>query len=457
MASISSLGVGSGLDLSGLLEQLRDAERQKLQPITAQQTQEKARISAYGRLQSGLDKLQEAVATLNGGTLFQGLSANVLGEGMTATTSAEASPGRYEVAVTHTARAGSLASTGVADLETTQIAADAIDPKLTVTFGDDTTKDIALTPGATLEEIRDAVNADAEAGVDASIIFDGTDHRLVLSSRESGADAGVKDMAFSGLAGGVTLAGDPDTHQPGRDALLDINGIAITSATNTVEGAIQGVTLTLDPSASGKTMSLVVERDRESVKEAVTAFVDAYNELKSTLGRLTKVTGDADTAGELVGDRTVRSIESRLSRSLTEPVLGGELEILSAVGISLNEKGRLELDEGKLDDAIASNPLGVADFFAGADKESGLAGRLQTSLGLMLDHDGMVPRAIDSSEARKDRLGERYERMELSIERTIERYRKKFSQLDGMLAQMNAMSAYLGQQFDMLAQMTQKK
>lgn len=450
MASISSLGVGSGLDLSGLLDQLRSAERQKLQPITAQKTQEQGKISAYGRLQSGLSKLQDAVANLNDGGLYQSLSASVQGEGMTATTTEEASPGRYEVAVTHTARAGSLASMGVADLETTQIAADAIDPKLTVTFGNDTTKDIALTPGATLEEIRDAVNADADAGVDASIIFDGTDHRLVLSSRESGADAGVKDMAFSGLEGGVTLAGDPDTHQAGRDALLDINGIEITSTTNTVEGAIQGVTLTLDPSASGETMSLVVERDRESVKEAVTAFVDAYNEMKSTVGRMTNVTGDAETAGELVGDRTVRNVESQLSRNLVDTVAGGDITMMSQLGISLQANGRLEMDADKLDEVMADNPQALVDFFAGDSEEAGMAGRLEGTLGRMLGDDGTVQSAISSSEVQVSSLERRYDRTEQSIERTIDRYRKQFSQLDGLIAQMNSVSSYLGQQLTML-------
>lgn len=447
MASISSLGVGSGLDLSGLLDQLRSAERQKLQPITSQVSEEKAKISAYGRLQSGLSEFRDTVSKLNDGSLYQGLSASVLGEGMTATTDEAASPGRYEVAVTQTARAGSLASTGETDTTTPLTGANAT---LDLTFGDGTPKSIDLAEGASLEDIRDTVNGDPDAGVDASIIFDGTDHRLVLSSRESGDAAGVADMSFTNLAGGVTLSGDTDTLQAGRDAKIDINGITVTSPTNTVEGAIEGVTLELDPTSTGETMSLVVERNSESVKEAVTAFVDTYNKLKSTMGRMTAATGDASTAGELAGDRTARNIGTDLSRDLVDPVGEGELTMMSQLGISLKADGRLELDSGKLDEAMANNPEAVSEFFAGASEEAGMAGRLDESLGRMIGDDGSVESAISSAETQVSSLENRYGRMEESIESTISRYRQQFSQLDGMIAQMNSTSAYLTQQLSAL-------
>ncbi|MBB3140383.1 flagellar filament capping protein FliD [Halomonas organivorans] len=449
MASISSLGVGSGLDLSGLLDQLRSAERQKLEPITSQKTEEQAKISAFGRLQSGLSEFRDTVTSLNDDSLYHGLSATVLGEGMTATTSEEASAGRYEITVDQTARAGSLASTRVSDLEAPLTGANAT---LDLTFGDGSTStSIDLAENATLEDIRDAINDDPDIGVDASIINDGTGHRLVLSSRESGADAGVASMSFTNLAGGVTLGEDSATYQEGLDAELDINGIAITSATNSVEGAIQGVTLELDPSSSGETLSLVVEQDDASVKEAVTAFVDTYNKLKSTVGRMTEATGDASTAGELVGDRTVRNAESSLSRALVDPVSGGDFTMMSQLGISLQADGRLELDESKLDEALAENPEAVSEFFAGASEEGGMAGRLDEALGQMLGDDGSIESAISGAEAQVSRLDERYTRTEESVERTVERYRNQFSQLDSMVAQMNATSAYLTQQLSTLS------
>lgn len=448
MASIASLGVGSGLDLSGLLDQLRSAERQKLEPITDRKADEQARISAYGRLQSGLSEFRDTVARLNDDALYQGLSATVLGDGLTASTSEAASPGRYEITVNQTARAGSLASTRVDSLDDPLTGANA---SLDLSFGDGSTASIALAEGATLEEIRDTINADDQAGVDASIINDGAGNRLVLSSRENGADAGIAGMTFTNLAGGVTLGEDAGTHQAGLDAELDINGIAITSSTNTVEGAIQGVTLALDPVSSGETLSLVVEQDGESVKEAVTAFVDTYNKLKSTVGRMTEASGDAASAGELVGDRTVRNAESSLSRALVDPVNGGDITMMAQLGISLQADGRLELDSAKLDEAMTENPQALGQFFAGDTEEAGMAGRLQQTLDRLLGDDGSIESALSSAETRVSSLENRYSRVEESIERTVERYRKQFGQLDGMVAQMNATSAYLTQQLSTLS------
>lgn len=451
--AISALGVGSGLDLNGLLDQLRSAERQKLQPIVEQRTQEQAKISAYGRLQTGLDKFQDAVSKLNGASFYQSMTTEVLGDGVNAIAGEDAVAGRYEVSVTQVAKAGSLASTRIDNLDDPLTDAGAA---IDLTFGDGSTHSVALAEGSTLADIRDAINDDPDAGVTASIINDGTGNRLVLNSKESGADAGITNMAFTGLSGGVTLDEDAATHQAGRDASLEINGIAITSTSNSVEGAIQGVTLELDASAEGKTATVVIEQDSEALKEAVQEFVSAYNEMKSTIGRMTAVTGDPETAGELVGDRTVRTIQSRLSRDLGDLVAGGDIELFSQLGISLTPEGRLELDEAKLDEVIATNPQGLADFFAGDSEEAGMAGRLGATLDQVLDSEGILKRTIDSSEGRVERLEDRYQRTEESVERTVERYRTQFGQLDAMISRMNSTSAYLDQQFDMLSAMSKK-
>lgn len=447
MASISSLGIGSGLDLNGLLDQLRSAERKQLEPLTRQVAQQEAKISAYGRLKSGVDKLQDAAAALNDSALYQKLSASVQGDELSASVSESASPGSYDIAVTSIATAGSLATTRVDSLEDSLTDAGAT---LDLDFGDGSTYSVNLDAASTLEGIRDTINADADAGVDASIINDGTGYRLVLSSRDTGADAGITGMIFNGLSAGVTLGEDTATARLGKDAELDINGITITSATNTVEEAIQGVTLTLSPEAEGNTLSLTVSQDKEAAKEAISKWVSAYNELQSTIGRMIKPGTDDTSAGELIGDRTVRSLESRMVRDLTSSVPGGDFSLLTDLGISLNEKGRLEIDDETLDAAIADSPQGVAAFFAADSEEAGMAGTFNATLERMLDDNGLISNAIEGAESRVDSLDERYSRMEQSVERTIERYRVQFGQLDSMIANMNQTSSYLMQQFDSL-------
>ncbi|QFU00145.1 Flagellar hook-associated protein 2 [Halomonas sp. THAF5a] len=454
MASISSLGIGSGLDLNGLLDQLRSAEREKLAPLTAQKSQEQAKISAYGRLQSGLDKFQDAVAALNDPALFEGLSAKVQGDGLSATAGAEASPGRYEVSVNRTATAGTLATTAATSRDEELFASAA---SLTLEFGatydadgnfDETAPalsslNIDIAAGSSLEDVRDAINANEEAGVDASIVNDGSGYRLALSSRETGAKASVVGLSFDS----GPLSEDTATLRPGNDAELGINGITVTSPTNTVEGAIQGVTLELDPSSTGETLSLEVSRDTDGLKKAVEKMVSSYNELQSTIGRMTAYGGEDNTSGELIGDRTVRNIESDMTRDLTSSVAGGEVSLMSQLGVSLNEKGRLELDEDKLDEIVAANPEQLADFFAGADEAGGLAGRMDATLGRFLGEDGLIASAIEGSESQVESLDRRYVRMEQSVDRTVERYRAQFGQLDAMIANMNQTSSYLSQQF----------
>ncbi|MFB9146833.1 flagellar filament capping protein FliD [Halomonas alkalicola] len=459
MSTITALGVGSGLDLSGLLDQLRDAERGKLAPLQAQKEQQQAKISAFGQLQSSLTKFQDSVAKLNDASLFQSLSANVRGDAFTATTSKAAQPGSYNVEVAQLATAGTLATTAATTRDGELFtAADTLTLNFGATFDADGELDDSAAPlrsveiqieaGWSLEDLRDAINADEKAGVSASIVNDGNGYRLALASKETGADASLTGLTF----GSATLEADADTLRAGRDASINVNGISITSATNKVEGAIQGVTLNLEQTTeAGQPMTLRVEQDTLKAREAVQGFVKAFNELKGTIGKLTSFNAETGQAGELNGDSAVRTIEARLRGVLSGGVGEGELRTLSQAGITLQRDGTLKLDDAKLNELTSGNMAALGEFFAGADSKGGLAGQLNTTLGQLLDGNGIVKRSISGAESRVKSIGERYARMEVSIERTIDRYRVQFGQLDSMIAQMNQTSAYLTQQFDMLA------
>src|SRR5690554_807866 len=459
MASISALGVGSGLDLTGLLDQLRDAERGKLAPLTAQKTQQQAKISAYGQLQSALTTFQDSVAKLNEASLYQSLSANVRGDAFSATTSEAAQPGTYNVEVSQLATAGTLATTATSISRDKTLFTEA--DTLTLKFGavydengelknDEPLDEVKITieEGWSLEDLRDAINANEEAGVMASIVNDGNGYRLALSSKETGAKASLVGMEF---AESSPLTADLDTLRGGHDANLTVNGIAITSPSNSVEGAIQGVTLNLEETTeAGQPTTLRVEQDTLKVREAVQDFVKAFNDLKGTIGTLTAYNAETGLAGELNGDSTVRTIESRLRSALSGGVAEGELRMLNQVGITLQRDGTLELDDDRLNELVRDDMAALGEFFAGADSKGGLAGSLTTTLDQLLGGEGIVKRSIDGAETRIKSLNERYERMEVSIERNIQRYRAQFSQLDVMVAQMNSMSDYLGQQFEMM-------
>lgn len=467
MASITSLGVGSGLDLTGLLSELRGAENQKLVPITQQKADQNAKISGYGQLKSAMEQFQTSVNKLNDPKLFQSLSTEIRGgTAIKATASSEAVAGRYDVEVTQLARAGSLASSSIQGDDALTKELTGANSSLTLTFGNDSeenpvTRTISLTEGSSLSEIRDQINGfDFEDGpkVSASIVNDGTGYRLALNSTSSGEKSSINDMSFSGIAGDE-LAADADTAYEGRNAELKVNGIAITSETNSVKGAIAGVTLNIEKvTEEGSPNTVVVARNTLAVREAIEGFVKGYNELKTRIGELTAFNGGGDAVGDLIGDRAVRTIESQLRSALAGNVPGGDITRLADLGIELKKDGTLELDSTKMSDAVANNQDAVAAFFAGDSDETGMGGQVNETLDRMLSDNGALGSANRSAEASVVALDSRLERTQTSIDRTIERYRTQFTQLDVMMSQMNATSGYLTQQLDMInAQMTSRK
>lgn len=439
MGAISSLGIGSGLDLNGLLGQLEEAEQEKLIPIEQQAETEQTKISAYGQLQGALSDFQSSASALSDSSLYESLSTNTSGEAVSAAADETAMPGSYNVTVDTLATRGTLASEGVA--EGTRTTAD---QDMTFAFGDGSETSVAIAADSSLEDIRDAINADENVGVNATIINDGTDNRLALSSRETGADASISNFGFDGDA--PFAADTANTLQDGTDAALNVNGVEITSATNQVEGAVQGVTLNLQ---SEGTSTVAVEQDTRSVREAVTSFVDGYNAFKSSTSELTAFDEETGEAGPLNGDSAVRTAESRLRGVLSGGVAseGDGFSMLSQVGISLEVDGTLSLDEDKLNDVVANDQQALSDFFAGTENNPGIASQVDASIEQLLGSSGAVQGAISSSENSVESLTNRYASMEQSIGQTIERYRTQFGQLDGMIAEMNQTSSYLTEQF----------
>lgn len=462
MAAISSLGVGSGLDLSGLLDQLEKAERMKLDPITTQKKTQQTKLSSYGRLKSSLTSLQAAAKTLNDSKTFQGVTSNISGSGATAAAKSDAVVGRYAIEVGTLAKAQSLATTGVADRTV-----DLGEGRLTISVGSGPaakTTNIDLAANASsLEDVRDAINK-ANGGVSASIVNDGgaTPHRLVLTSTATG-KASEMTVSFTPAVGaeGGQLAGllGYDAALPAEDnsmtqtvaaanATLQVNGIDITSQSNVVEGAVQGVTLSLSEPNSSQV--LTVERDNAAIKSAVTGFVTAYNSLQGTIASLTSYNADTQVAGDLLGDATLRSAQSQLRNVLTGTLGEGALTRLADIGIELELKGTLKLDNAKLDSLVSGNLPALSGFFSGSSAAGGIAGQLGAVLDGILKDGGALSNVTKGVESRVKSLDERYTKVEESISATVERYRKQFTQLDLMLSEMNATTSYLTQQFDAL-------
>ncbi|MBK5929715.1 flagellar filament capping protein FliD [Halochromatium salexigens] len=452
MSTITSLGIGSGLDLNGLLDQLRDAERGRLEPLAQQKEAQEAKLSAYGKLQGALSAFQSASSALNSSSLYESVSSNVTGSSVTSAANSDAVPGRYDVTVNDLARSQSIATDGFAEEHTFS------EGTLSIETGSGTFE-IAVADGDTLATLRDSIN-DADAGVTASIVNDGSANpfRLVLMTDETGEDAAIQSIDFVDGSGttipdegltfdGTTGTGEMEEVAEAQNATLKVNGIDITSQGNRVEEAIQGVTLDLAETGDS---TVIVERNNRGVRDAVNAFVDNYNSLRETTNELTSFNAETGEAGELLGDSTLRTIESRLRSTLGSGVAEGEFRSLSEIGISLQRDGTLQLDDARLDEVIVNDREALTEFFAGQSQDSGMAGALSQTLSQLLGDSGLLDNARSGVQNRITSIDNRTERMEISIERTIERYRSQFAQLDSMVAEMNQTSSYLTQQFDNL-------
>lgn len=456
MASISSLGIGSGMDLNGLLDQLKSSERQQLTPITQQKSSYQAKISAYGKLESALEKFQTAAAKLNDAKTFQPVSTKMTGDGPEVSADTTAVPGTYSIDVSNLAQAHSLASGGFTDITSNQAST-----ATTITIDQPgvsgSSFDVSIDPASSsLGDIRDAINA-ADGGVTASVINDGTSNRLVLTAKETGAASAMTVTVNGDATLDSKLSFDPaNTTTNGmteqvaaQDASLTVNNIPITSASNQVEGAIQGVTLNLtQESANATTAStLSVTRDEGAIADSVQSFVDAYNSVQKTIGSLSSFNSENGDAGILLGDGTLRSVETQLRRTLSDGVSGGGYSMLSDVGVELQLDGTLKVDSDKLNGAISNDLQGVQRFFAGTDSADGLADTLDASISRMLDDKGVLNNATSGLKKSIDGLNEQYSRTEDRINSTIARYRKQFSQMDSLVSQMNSTMSYLSQQF----------
>ena len=454
-ATITSLGVGSGLDLESILESLEESKTASLlTPITTQETAVEAEISAYGTLTSALNALQTAAEALADSSLYQSLATSISGSGVSVSTSSDAVAGSYSIEVTQLAQAQSLATTGISDLTSTLGTG-----TLTLQVGSGDAVSITLdSSNNTLKGLRDAINA-SDAGVTATLVNDGSDspYRLVLTSNSTGTSSEMtvsyssddsSDLASS-LFGYADGSGNMTETVAAKNAELTINGIAISSQSNTVEDALQGVTLNL--TATGASQTLTIKRDTDKILDAITDFVDAYNDFVSTVDTLTSYDADSDSAGELLGDSTTRRISTELASDLYTQIGSGTFTYLSQLGIGLESDGTLSIDDDKLESALEDNIDAVSEFFIGDGKTGGFITRMTEDLDNYLDEDtGLITAKTDSLESKLERLEERYEEKQALIDSEMERWREQFTQLDTLISTLNTTADYLTTQFEAL-------
>lgn len=471
-------GIGSGMDINGMVKALVNAESA---PKTAQLDRlEKTttnKVSALGQFRSALSTFQTALGKLNDPSLFEKRSASSsAADSVSIKADAKAGAGNYNVQVFNLAQTSKVALAGVDN------ASDSLGSgTLTINVGDEAL-DIDL-KDASLTDIRDAINnAGKDSGLSATIVSDpsgASGSRLVLSSETSGtgndisvavssdASEELGRLAFAPDAGADTdfeppAAGDDPLAARvisySRDANLAIDGINLSSASNTIDDVIEGVSLTLKSAQSAdaldkaETIKLSVSEDKGGVRKSITEFVDSYNAMLESVNKLTKVTpvGGEDSeplAAALVGDSSVRSFMSAIRGELGSAGNSEGVRMLSDLGITTQRDGTLAVDNTKLNKALDNNFDQVNSFFTGKD---GLMARMESKVTPYTDKGGVLDSRTKALQNTISSVDEQRESHAARISKLEARLFTQFNAMDMLVSQMSSTSSFLTAQLDSL-------
>lgn len=472
MPSITSTGVGSGLDVNSIVTGLMSTEKQPLQRLQREASSYQAQLSAFGSLQSQLSSLADIagrLAATDAWSPMQTTSSDSTSVSATATAAATAGP--HTVEVQKLAQSQVLASgwfsssnaavgTGTLVLDIGTTAAGVFTPK-------SGSSPVSITIDAahnTLAGVRDAINA-ANAGVTASIVNGAAGAKLVLRSA-SGAESSIRlqatddDGANTDAAGLSALAWDPAAPagsganltqtQAAQDAQFTIDGVALTSATNT-STALDGVTLNLTKETSAP-VQLNVSVQQQAVTKNVNDFVNAWNALNSLLRNQTRADPSGQANGALQADFTARTVLNGLRGMLqgsVSGIAGGAPASLASAGIQLQQDGSLKIDSDKLS-KLTAQPGQLAKLFAqaqsGSDADSrGFAVRFKAWASGLTGTGGVLASRVEglqgsvtANQKRQDSEQDRLDRVETQLRAQYQRLDSQMSTLNAQMARMKS-------------------
>lgn len=438
--SITSLGIGAGLDANNIVASLMAVERAPLNALNQRESAFKARISAFGSLSSKFDALKTAAENLATPSKIAAYTANIGDEEiLSASAGTYAGAGSYSVNVIQVAQAQKSFSALYAGTDTFAAGT------LTFTIGGNNV-DVEFA-GGSLDDVRTAIN-NANIGVTATTVAGDAGSRLVLTAKETGTDNAFSLSVTGGDANLQNLANFDAAHPNKRDALnavVEIEGETVTSQSNKITGAIPDVTLNVKSVGS---TDVEIARSTETLVDNVKAFVTAFNDAANELRKSSAFDAGTKTAGPLNGDATVRTLQNLIRQAATDVpagVAGSTFETLSSLGIEFKRDGTLSLDESKLDKAVET------DFEATVNTLNAF-GQAMADVGDQATRfDGLLASRTSGLNDSVRNLESQRERMQFQLGLTEKRLRAQFTSLDKLMGQLNTTSAYLGQQLAGLA------
>jgi flagellar hook-associated protein 2 len=438
---LSTLGLGSGLDVSSIITALVNAaEAAPQQEITNQTNSDDNQIAGLTALSTALTGLQSALSELTSSTTYQtytaAFSANstsASGVG-TASTLPDATPGTYAVDVTQLATAQTSVSSAYSSGST--VGAGTLD----ITVGSNTL-DLSVSASDSLETIATNINnASNNPGVTANVIAGTNGDQLVLTSQQTGTANAFTVSASSDSSSGLTALAS-QLNSPGSgaatDAELTVDGIPVTSSTDNVSGALTGVTLNL---TSTGTSTLTVSQSTTPITTAVNDFVSAYNTYNSDVGELASYNSSTGQAGVLLGDPTLDAIQTQLSQVISSTVQGNSIGNLASLGITRNDDGSLSLNSETFDNALSSDPSTVQNLFASTN---GIGTQLSNLVTNYNSSSGILQTRITDLNTDVSNLSTQQTALNARMATYQEQLVQQYSNLDTLMTSLDNTSSYL--------------
>jgi|GEM_PF-2187235 len=451
--TISSSGIGSGLNVSQIVTALMDAEKGPLNSINKSISTDNAQISAYGSISSQISSFQSSIAGL--------LTPSTI----KATTASSSSTGVLSVSNDGTALAGEYKITNIT-LASPQVITSNIDTSSYTSInssigstGSITILGNTITPTTyTVAGIVEAINSANISGVSATITNLGTsatpDYQIrIVNTSDTSATVGLSDgNNFTGLAftSAAAVAGS-----------LTINGNTVTRSTNTITDLIPGLTINIVTAGNS---TITVAQDNSSLSSKISAFVTSFNTLDKSLKDISSYDATAKKGAALYGDSAINSLRREI-RSIITSTLGVNATTsynrLNQVGVNFKSDGTLSLDSTALNTAISANFNKVAKLFSGTGDSSdsktlqGFAYQLNTVLTNATGIDGLITNRKSSLQSDIRRLQAKADQEQLRLDDLQQMYKKQYTALDKTVASLNSMASYLTNQFDAMSN-TQK-
>jgi flagellar hook-associated protein 2 len=441
--TLSSAGLGSGLDVNTIVSKLMQIEQQPLNKLNSDKSDLNTQLSAYGQISSALDSFTTAVGKLKSASGFSAYKVD-----SSVATVASATVDSTALAGSHTVSVSALAQSQIqAGTQVFATTSDALNAAGTLSFTQGANSfSINVDATDSLQSVQSKINSATDnTGISASILNDGTGNRLVLTSKNGGTsnsftvEGDLPDtFGFNNNprydSSGYEIDPNGSITQNASDAQVMVDGVPVTATSNTISAAIPGVTLTLK--SVGDT-TINTSRDTDSLVSMVKGFTDAFNSLQKTIDTMQQ------KGGTLEADNTATSILNTLQDVFNSPasIDGSSFSYLAQIGVTFQKDGSLAIDTGMLTDAFNNNFDSTVSLLS--DSNQGFASRLYDMASSMTNSDGLITTKKDSINSQLRDIDDQTTSIQAALADKEASLRAQFASLDALLGSMQQTSKFL--------------